>query len=219
MHAFSNRFVDTDIWLHDCERWARGASDRDALPDAKARASATKGLAGLPYNLPTTSDAGPRLFRKWWEQTGIARCGGAFGPSPAEALTWEDRTAQFDKYRAHTRTCSHCQGALRRAKLAVRTSPLLALIPAALGPMLPIAARLAGVAAFLAVRRIATVIIHRLEGYGASEFDLGPRAHEPPDPKKRPGYGVRRQSETATSTVDASTAVAAAPAAEPASSG
>ena len=53
-HAASNRFLNTDTWLHDAERFAR------------------RGGGKLKYKAPTTSDMGPTVFRQWWEKQGMA---------------------------------------------------------------------------------------------------------------------------------------------------
>ena len=53
VHAGSNRFLNTDSWLHDAERFSRKS-------------------AKLNYLYPTSSDLGTRTFRAWWETNGMS---------------------------------------------------------------------------------------------------------------------------------------------------
>jgi len=55
VHAGSNRFLNTDAWLHDAERFSRGGSEK------------------LNYLYPTSSDIGTRTFRSWWQDNGMAQ--------------------------------------------------------------------------------------------------------------------------------------------------
>jgi hypothetical protein len=171
VHAKGNRFVETDIWIHDAERFSRGARDRPPLDpriasaasaSAAAAAAATKlsrgaqaaategeeagddavgrsGLRGLPYAMPTTSDAGVLLFRRWWARSGLAHTPG-FGPAPGSRLEWLPRAQQLDRHAAHIASCAVCQRALRNAERAKAVAPLLALVPLALCQQLPLRA-------------------------------------------------------------------------------
>ena len=174
-HSLSNRFLDTDVWLHDAERWARGTATTAPLSGsaggADAAAPGATGLGGLTYALPTSSDAGTRLFRQWWARNAVADCVG-FGAAQPAQLQWESRMAQFDRFHAHTASCQHCQRALRRWKRVRTAAPLAAILPSALG--LPVAVRLGGVLLWLALHALSTKAIPALEGPG-TPGELGAR--------------------------------------------
>ena len=55
-HSFGNKFLETDIWLHNCE-----------IEGNKIMKSENKTLLDS-YNTPTTSDIGPVIWRKWWQR-------------------------------------------------------------------------------------------------------------------------------------------------------
>lgn len=176
-HALSNRFLDTDAWLHDAERWARGTAASAPLGAAGVPggllgdAVGADGLRGLPYKMPTSSDAGARFFRQWWARTGVAACVG-YGPAAPSELRWESRADQFDRFGAHAASCRHCQLALRRWKQARAASPLAALLPLALG--LPVPARLGGVALWWGLRALSAKAVVAIEGAQAAS-DLSAR--------------------------------------------
>lgn len=97
-HSFSNRFLETDIWLHDCELQA-SKSNKDAIDS---------------YYLPTSSDIGPKIWRKWWSkhmssipayESNLDR--------PLRALT---PIQQRERVHSHINKCTDCQKMLRRSK-------------------------------------------------------------------------------------------------------
>lgn len=119
-HMGSNRFLNTDAWLHDAER----ASRMNAETINKNRGSVAVGAAragrrptdGLNYNLVTRSDLGPRSFRTWWSRHGFADAPPhAFGPAAPESLPARalDRAEQIDPWEGHAKHCAHCRLALR----------------------------------------------------------------------------------------------------------
>lgn len=168
-HCLSNRFLDTDVWLHDAERWARGTET--SAPLGRGGELGKSGLAGVPYALPTSSDKGTRLFRAWWVASGAAACTG-WGAAPASELRWETRRAQLSRFDSHAVTCAHCRTALARFKRLRTLAPVVALLPLALG--LPVPVRLLGLLAFVGARELCARAIRALEGVEAAG-DLDPR--------------------------------------------
>ena len=149
----SRRFLDSDIWIHDQERFARD-------PALVGRAGAA-GDGKLPYVLATGADQGPRIWRAWW---GRHLAGSAlFGAAPPEALAeWVPIERQVDWYAAHAKHCRKCRAALRRAERVRRWAPALAVVPVALG--LPAAARVAGLAAVWPVMWLADRVRRSVTG-------------------------------------------------------
>ena len=100
VHAASNRFLNTDSWLHDAERFSRQS-------------------AKLNYLYPTTSDLGTRTFRAWWEANGMAQAPPhTYGPAPLVDLPQLSRRTQIDPWTGHTKHCTSCRRALNKFKLA-----------------------------------------------------------------------------------------------------
>lgn len=119
-HSFSNQFLETDIWLHNCELEA-SKSNREAI-DA--------------YYMPTSSDIGPRSWRKWWERhmTHIP----AFSSNLDMKLPKKTPQEQKERFESHIDNCKHCQKALKRVKflkkfsifslLFINKKPLLSIV-------------------------------------------------------------------------------------------
>jgi len=176
LHSLSNRFVDTDVWLHDAERWARGTSGTDALgrggtPGSKQSAETgvgPNGMRNLPYATPTSSDTGPTQFRRWWARSGLATAGSGFGPAVAAELDWVPRATQLDRYDYHVQHCAPCRTALSRARALRAWAPALALVPVALGA--PMTLRVGALLVALVVRIGADQAVRMIEG--------APDAHE-----------------------------------------
>lgn len=97
-HSFSNQFLETDIWLHDCE-----------LEASKSQSEAIDA-----YYLPTTSDVGPKVWRKWWQKhmSSIP----AFASNLDNNLKPLTPTEQCDRKESHISHCIHCQKALKISK-------------------------------------------------------------------------------------------------------
>jgi len=119
-HAFTNRFLDSDIWLHDQERLIR--NPRNKFYDIPGK---------LTYCLPTVSDTGPRAFRKWWQKhlAGSPVFGDVKGYVPEYSAA-----EQVDWKLAHIRVCTPCQVVIRRANLARKITPYLAALLAVVLP-------------------------------------------------------------------------------------
>lgn len=69
-HAGTNRFLNSDIWLHDAERNMRKVdSPMNQLGGSVAVGSAraeNKPFLDMNYVFASKSDTGPSVFRKWW---------------------------------------------------------------------------------------------------------------------------------------------------------
>ena len=80
LHTFSNRFLDSDVWIHDQER-----TQRIMQSSAGGGSGAGSGGVGSKYVMPTQSDTGTREFRAWWRKHMMGSP--VFG-EPKEPLTW-----------------------------------------------------------------------------------------------------------------------------------
>ncbi|GMI31047.1 hypothetical protein TrRE_jg6921 [Triparma retinervis] len=108
VHAGSNRFLNTDSWLHDAERFSRKS-------------------AKLNYLYPTSSDLGTRTFRAWWETNGMANAPPhTYGPAPLADLPQQSRRTQTDPWTGHTKQCTSCRRALKKFKRAKKAGFLTA---------------------------------------------------------------------------------------------
>ena len=100
-HFFGNKFLETDIWLHNCEI--------EASKDMK-----DKNISLLDtYCTPTTSDIGPVIWRKWWQKhmSHIP----AFSNKHDTNIVEMSPKQQKDRT-SHIETCKHCQKALKNSK-------------------------------------------------------------------------------------------------------
>ncbi|EJK47955.1 hypothetical protein THAOC_33290 [Thalassiosira oceanica] len=116
-HLGSNRFLNTDLWLHETERAVRLNDDMNKLNGpvsvGLARRGKTATVEGLNYVIGTKSDLGPTQFRKWLNEKFAVTS--PFGPSDPASLPRHSmtRAEQIDPWVMHARTCSKCQRALR----------------------------------------------------------------------------------------------------------
>jgi hypothetical protein len=99
MHSFTNRFLDSDVWIHDQERAQRGersggmltgkaASSSSSSSDSSSSGSGSDSVisrAGSRYVMPTQSDTGTRIWRQWWKRHMMDSP--VFG-EPQEPLKW-----------------------------------------------------------------------------------------------------------------------------------
>jgi phenylpropionate dioxygenase-like ring-hydroxylating dioxygenase large terminal subunit len=141
-HLGSQRFLNTDTWLHDAERAARGMTTttttastnsgnrinilNDVLSVGAARAG-RKPLYGLNYIAATKSDLGPTVFRNWWSTYGFADAPtNTFGPATSlmttstttsSSSTQLSRVEQIDPWNNHAKYCSKCRAALQKMRL------------------------------------------------------------------------------------------------------
>ena len=116
-HLGSNRFLNTDLWLHETERAVRLDDNINKLNGpvsvGLARRGKTATVEGLNYIIGTKSDLGPTQFRKWLNAKFTASS--PFGPSDPSSLPRHPmtRAEQIDPWVMHARTCSKCQRALK----------------------------------------------------------------------------------------------------------
>ena len=153
-HTFSNRFLDSDIWVHDQERAQRGHGGNAFVADEKV-----SGDVGRKYVMPTASDAGTRLWRQWWRRH-LAESP-VFG-EPRRRLAWLSRAEQLDRYEAHVKHCKHCLGALANAQRAKALAPFASLLLLALAPSALL--RVLAVAVGFAADHIATRVMRAMLG-------------------------------------------------------
>ena len=167
-HAGSNRFLNTDTWLHDAERLARMDTELVNKQRGVVAVGAAKGgkeaADGLNYIQASQSDLGPATFRKWMAQHGYNDSPkDTFGPAAPEDLPSQamSREEQIDPWEHHAKHCSKCQKALKRLKSGQKLSIAIAAIGAILlknKPPFAIAGLLAGLWASNFFRKLATVI-------------------------------------------------------------
>jgi len=130
-HAASNRFLNTDTWLHDAELVLR-----------------TRSTKKQNYILASGSDTGVVAFRRWWSKHGASTSPpNTFGPAAQESLTCLNRQQQIDPWEFHARHCASCRKALKVMKqvelgglgtalfsaIVFRKMPILATVLAATG--------------------------------------------------------------------------------------
>lgn len=167
-HAATNRFLNTDTWLHDTERAAR--MDKDHINKkggsvAVGAARAGKVASGdLNYIFASRADLGPSTYRKWWSTHGHADAPpNTFGPAsaddlPSQALT---RAEQIDPWVHHAKHCAKCRRALGWMRKLRKASAVAAAVGAVLlrnKPPLAIAGVLVGLWTYNFLRKFSTVI-------------------------------------------------------------
>jgi hypothetical protein len=121
LHSSSNKFLDSDLWVHDQERAVHNPLNSFAK-DPKRR---------LKYVMPTDSDTGTRYWRKWWTQHMIASP--VFG-EPQGEIAPIPIVEQRNWYDTHAYNCRHCRAALQRAGAVKKWVPYVALFAAILLP-------------------------------------------------------------------------------------
>mmetsp|Transcript_20669 Transcript_20669/g.31553 ORF Transcript_20669/g.31553 Transcript_20669/m.31553 type:complete len:523 (+) Transcript_20669:201-1769(+) len=150
-HGASNRFLNTDTWLHDAERVARAISHEP-----------TDNID--LYQSASQSDVGVKAFRKWWAKYGMANAPPhSFGPSTMEQLGPRtlSRPEQIDPWEYHTKHCSICRKALTRFKKIETGGLVVAIFSAAIMRRWPILRGLlvaGGLGSHFMSKRIATFI-------------------------------------------------------------
>lgn len=174
LHAVTNKFLDSDIWVHDQERTVRSSKNKFLSvqkfkkPSVFSDSGLESGLLPSPvsgdipsdfkYTLMTTSDTGCRVWREWWslhmKQSRI------FGP--AAMIDWLPWEQQLDYYDAHIKHCVSCRTALTNTRIIQRWAPLLALLPMALCKRLWM--RLAGVVVYIITNLIADKVVRAIAG-------------------------------------------------------
>ena len=120
VHALSNRFLNTDTWLHDVERLVRTQEKYVDVNNV--------------YVSSSSSDIGVKAFRIWWSANGMANAPPhAFGPATKEQLGPRvlTRREQIDPWVHHTKHCAGCRKALKSWKRAEKLSLALSFVFAA----------------------------------------------------------------------------------------
>jgi hypothetical protein len=144
-HAFSNRFLNSDVWLHDAEIVAR-----------------TKSQTSESYIYASASDAGTRIFRNWWRKHGLSMAPpNTFGPASREDLQRLSRMEQINPWNLHSKQCVSCRKGLENIKKVEKGGWVVAIASAILFRSSPIrAALLAAIAMYtsLMCSKMATTI-------------------------------------------------------------
>lgn len=137
-HMLSNKFLDSDLWIHDQERSQRH-SINSFIPTSKKRkqgeAVSGDGIApsiiGDRYVMTTQSDTGTRVWRKWWmKHMAESPIFGELKVPPP----YFSREEQLDRYESHAKYCSSCRGALTNADTVKKVSPFISVFLAAIAP-------------------------------------------------------------------------------------
>lgn len=117
LHSFTNRFLDSDVWIHDQERVQRGVRNGGYLGDSKESSrgsssstggdssdssdisdsdvSSSSDVAGRRYVMPTQSDTGTRVWRQWWRRH--MKDSPVFG-EPQQPLKWLSHDEQVGRW-------------------------------------------------------------------------------------------------------------------------
>jgi len=107
-HILTMKLQEGDTIMHDVELTLRGEG------------------GDKPYITPTSADAGVKAYRKWWKKYGLSTSPPhTFGPASSENLKQMSRSEYTNPWLMHTRTCSHCRSALRKAKLLEKWSLII----------------------------------------------------------------------------------------------
>jgi nitrite reductase/ring-hydroxylating ferredoxin subunit len=134
LHAGSNRFLNSDTWLHD--------NEREVIKRKEAGLKGVeKKLAGMDYIYASQSDRGVSIFRKWWKNNGMADAPAhTFGMATMKQLENTQkggrllsRREQIDPWEGHTKHCSSCRKSLRYMKKGQHVLLFLALGSGVLG--------------------------------------------------------------------------------------
>ncbi|KAJ8601059.1 hypothetical protein CTAYLR_004490 [Chrysophaeum taylorii] len=144
-HAATNRFLNTDVWLHDAE----------------LRLRAKEGDERGAYNAVTSSDLGGSAWRTFWRDSGMASSGGCFGPAKySELKPITSRKAMIDPWKYHSSQCAHCRKALKRAITLERAALLGGGLALALAepPMLRLGGALVAAGILAATRKVKSII-------------------------------------------------------------
>jgi Pheophorbide a oxygenase len=146
-HAASNRFLNTDAWLHNAEYQARMRSSKYS-----------------PYLFPTQSDIGVKAFRQWWSRHGFSTAPvNTFGPAAVGSIKLLDRAQQIDPWKHHSQQCASCRKALKIMKRTKVGGLAVAIVSAVVLRRWPIPA-LVMVALGLSVRHLSIQFATIIEG-------------------------------------------------------
>lgn len=136
-HSFSNKFLDTDVWVHDQERTQRAGvnpylqHDSPTVEQHETEGSSSHSPVGTKYVMTTESDTGTRAWRKWWQ---LHMASSPVFGEPRTPIPWLSREAQLNRYENHAKYCSSCKGALANANTLKKLIPFLAIAIATIAP-------------------------------------------------------------------------------------
>lgn len=129
-HSLSNKFLDTDVWVHEQERTQRAGvnpylqHENPTVGHVEPDGTSSPSSVGNKYVLTTESDTGTRAWRRWWKQHMASSP--IFG-EPRIQLPWISRESQLNRYENHTKYCSSCRGALANANTVKKLLPFIAI--------------------------------------------------------------------------------------------
>ena len=154
-HIFLNRFLESDLWIHDQELLARGPMNSftggsttdtvsgnelkieeveasESIIEKSPRLGNLKPLEKKPgyVLLSKISDQGVTSWRNWWKKSGMEGSS-VFGA--AKKISAMPFSQQVDRYETHAKYCKSCRNALKYATLINQWSPFVSLLPVALG--------------------------------------------------------------------------------------
>jgi len=132
LHAGSNRFLNSDTWLHDTER--------EVVRRKEAGAGEGK-LAEMDYMVASQSDTGVSAFRNWWKKNGMADAPPhTFGMATMDQLgpTCLSRREQIDPWDNHTKHCSTCLKSLKTIKKLQAACMFMAIASTVLSRRIPV---------------------------------------------------------------------------------
>lgn len=170
LHFMSGKFLDSDIWLHDCEVAFRLRHSNAYYQAMGVEQSDSK---NEKYYMPTESDTSVKAYRQWWAKH--LSLSPVFGPySDPKYIPIEN---QLDRFQSHSKHCGFCQDALRKANLVKSASPVVALTVIALTNSFP--ARIAAILIYGLLNNISDKVIkgvlgpQKLDAYSAAKMAPG----------------------------------------------
>jgi len=93
-HAATNRFLNTDIWLHEAEINYRNSEKE--------------------YLSLSSSDKATNIFRRWWSITGLDKTlPHTFSAARKNSLVRKSRNVQINSWNTHSKNCKECKDAVK----------------------------------------------------------------------------------------------------------
>mmetsp|Transcript_6608 Transcript_6608/g.9682 ORF Transcript_6608/g.9682 Transcript_6608/m.9682 type:complete len:446 (+) Transcript_6608:3-1340(+) len=182
LHAGSNRFLNTDIWLHNTER---EAARRKSLCKSSSSTATSRKLAGLDYTYASQSDLGVSAFRKWWKKHGMSDApANTFSMATSEQLRQSRpdalaRKEQIDPWENHAKHCSSCRRDLKKLKRGQHFLFFFAITATAFirrSPAASVAGAGLGLCGYHFLKRLATVIEGNPERSGVNDRSVSASA-------------------------------------------
>lgn len=130
-HAAFNRFLESDIWVHDIENFIRKPHNVFALvrnnTSIKPKDDSILGERSQTeprYGVVTSADRGILHWRRWWKRN-LASVSPIFAAAHEADLQSLTPYARRERMLDHIRYCKHCQQALSRVKKYKSTASIL----------------------------------------------------------------------------------------------